>query len=108
MYKWSQCSTTAPLFKYYYNYIIIYITYNKWRFLEWGDTWLGDALIVKQEGEERAEARRQEHTSSSGHPHGEARLSWRSPRLLVAPSTRFIRAQPAEDARLPEETQAQL
>lgn len=64
-----------------------------------GLTWLGDALKVKHENEERAEARRQEQASSSGHPHPEARLFWRSPRPLVAASTRFIRNRPAEDEK---------
>lgn len=61
-----------------------------------GLTWLGDALKVQHENEERAEARRQEQASSSGHLHPEARLCWRSPRPLVAASTRFIRDHPAE------------
>lgn len=57
----------------------------------WGLTWLGDGLKVKHENEERAEARRQEQASSSGHPHPEARLWWQSTRPFVAVSTRFIR-----------------
>ena len=64
-----------------------------------GLTWLGDALEVKHEYEERAEARRQEQASSSGHLHPETRLFWRSPRPLVAASTRFIRNRPAEDKK---------
>lgn len=65
---------------------------------ESGLTCIGDALKVKHENKERAKARRQEQASSSGHPHPEARLCWRSPRF-----SRFIRDQPAEDARLSEE-----
>lgn len=53
-----------------------------------GLTWLGDALKVKHENEERAEARRQEQASFSGHPHPEARGP------LAAASTRFIRGSP--------------
>lgn len=70
---------------------------------EWGLTWFGDALEVKHENEKRAEACRQEQASSSGHPHREARLCWRSHRLLVAASTRFIRDHPAEDVTLSED-----
>lgn len=61
--------------------------------------WFGDALEVKNEDEERAEARRQEQTSSSGHPHHEVPLRRRSPRHLVDASPRFIRVRLDEDAR---------
>lgn len=74
----------------------------------WTLTWFGDALKVKHQNEERAEACRQAQASSVGHPHPEARLCWRSPLPLVSASTRFIRDPSAEDAGHPNEQGACL